>query len=76
MKDNSMKSRLVKRLALLALLLAGLAYLKNPTPAHAGTCIQNCQATEQACVRACHGNPTCSNECVIELKLCIDSCPK
>jgi hypothetical protein len=69
-------NRLVKKLTLLFVLAASLAYLRKPEPAIAITCQQQCENQLQICSSQC--NPTnkwCERACVIQYEACLKNCP-
>ena len=74
MINNSIYVRLARRLLLLGVLLAGLTYLKSPVSAHARDCRSECTAQYNACRTSCLGNPSCVNGCLIDYKICLNSC--
>jgi hypothetical protein len=76
MIDKSMHLRLAQRLVLLFALVLTLGYLKSPARSYALTCTQECLAWEHTCVQDCGGSSSCSNECILEYKSCVDGCPR
>jgi hypothetical protein len=71
------KSKLVKKLALLFALSLSLAYLHKPDALYATSfqqCIQNCQNQLTACDKACKGNKLCLDGCANNFEGCIRNC--
>ena len=68
--------RIVKKLALLAVLGASLAYLRQPGPAFAtDTCQEECQDEQYTCSSECDGNKFCIDGCVRAYIACVNRCP-
>jgi hypothetical protein len=68
-------NRIVKKLALLAVLAVSLAYLRKPGPAFAAvTCQQECEAQLEACSAACDGNKFCIDHCAALFAACLRNC--
>jgi hypothetical protein len=71
---NILQSKLAKKVVLLALLAATLAYLRAPVPAQAVSCVELCRIEEQECINACDGNAGCEQRCEIDFVTCAGRC--
>ena len=68
--------RIVKKLALLAVLASSFAYLRKPEPAFAtDTCQEECQDSQYFCDLTCNGNKFCLDACARGYIACLDRCP-
>jgi hypothetical protein len=85
MKENTQKgeirmtktptNRIVKKLALLAVLAASFAYLRQPEPAFAtDTCLEECQDALDTCDSMCGGNKFCLDHCAAVFGSCLRNC--
>jgi hypothetical protein len=72
--SDVLKRKLAKKVVLLALLTATLAYLRAPAPVQAVSCVELCHIEEQECINACHGNAACEQRCEIDFVTCAGRC--
>lgn len=59
------------KLALLAVMVAGLYYVR---PAVAQTCQEQCGNEYTACIQGCHGNGPCIVQCGVVFRSCESKC--
>jgi len=71
--NNILQSKLAKKVVLLFVLTAALAYLRKPGEAQAATCEQNCQSNYSNCAGGCTNNQ-CLRFCAEEFGYCLKSC--
>jgi hypothetical protein len=64
----------LKRVALLAILIAGTLCVSRPLHAFTETCQQMCQSEESQCVKGCHSNEGCLEICAELLRGCLNGC--
>jgi hypothetical protein len=68
------RSKLAVRLLLLTAPLITMSYLRQPQPALATTCKQQCQNQLNQCSKMCNGNKFCIDACVRAYILCTKNC--
>jgi hypothetical protein len=69
-----LENKLAKKVVLLALLTATLAYVFAPAPVQAVSCVELCHIEEQECINACDGNNACEQRCEIDFVTCAGRC--